>query len=58
MGELIGLVERWKTGGMPPANVQTRFNKRGWGNIVGGILESHGEPDFFGQRGGGGGTVG
>jgi hypothetical protein len=47
LGELIGMVERWKTAGMPQARVATRFNKKGWGAIVGGILESCGEPDFL-----------
>lgn len=47
LGELIGMVERWKAAGMPRANVHTRFNKRGWGNIVGGILQTGGEPDFL-----------
>ncbi len=28
------------------AKTQTRFNKKGWGNI-GGILEANGEPDFM-----------
>ncbi len=32
---------------MPLAKVQTRFNKKGWGNIIGGILEANGEPDFM-----------
>jgi len=47
LGELIGMVERWRAAGMPRANVDTRFNKRGWGNIVGGILLINGEPDFL-----------
>jgi hypothetical protein len=47
LGELIGMVERWRAAGMPRANVNTRFNKRGWGNIIGGILQSNGEPDFL-----------
>ena len=47
LGELIGMVERWKAAGIPRANVNTRFNKRGWGNIVGGILETNGDPDFL-----------
>jgi hypothetical protein len=32
---------------MPMASVHSRFNKRGWGNIVGGILNACGEPDFL-----------
>ena len=47
LGELVNMVERWKDSGMPLANVQTRFNKKGWGNIVGGILSANGEPDFM-----------
>jgi hypothetical protein len=47
LGELVHMVERWKSSGMPLAKVQTRFNKRGWGNIIGGILEVNGEPDFM-----------
>lgn len=47
LGELIGMVERFKAAGMPMASVHSRFNKRGWGNIVGGILEACGEPDFL-----------
>lgn len=47
LGELIGMVERWKAGGMRKAVTHNRFNKRGWGNIVGGILDASGEPDFL-----------
>jgi hypothetical protein len=47
LGELMGMVERWRAAGMPMACVHSRFNKRGWGNIIGGILEVCGEPDFL-----------
>ena len=47
LGELIGMVERWKSQGQPQAKIHSRFNKRSWGNIVGGILEACGEPDFL-----------
>lgn len=47
LGELIGMVERWKAAGMPRAATASRFNKKGWGNIVGGILDVCGEPDFL-----------
>jgi hypothetical protein len=47
LGELIGMIERWKAVGQPLANVDSRFNKRGWGKIVGGILSTGGEPDFL-----------
>ncbi len=47
LGELVGMVERWKAAGMPLATTHSRFNKRGWGNVVGGILEACGEPDFL-----------
>lgn len=51
LGELLGMVERWKAAGMPLANVHSRFNKRGWGNIIGGILHVNGEPDFLANAG-------
>jgi hypothetical protein len=47
LGELIGMVERWIAAGRPLATTHSRFNKRGWGNIVGGILQVAGEPDFL-----------
>lgn len=47
LGELLGMVERWKDAGMPCVSVNTRFNKRGWGNVVGGILHVCGLPDFL-----------
>jgi hypothetical protein len=49
LGELIGMVERWKAIRMPMAQVNSRFNKRGWGTIVGGILDASGQPDFLGN---------
>ena len=47
LSELVNMVERWKGAGMPLATTQTRFNKKNWGNIIGGILEANGEPDFL-----------
>lgn len=47
LGELLTMVEKWKQAGQPRAVTSTRFNKRGWGNIVGGILEVAREPDFL-----------
>jgi hypothetical protein len=47
LGELLGLVERWKATGSPLASAPTRFNKKGWGGIVGGILHAAGLPDFL-----------
>ena len=47
LGELIGMVERWKAAGMPLSNAASRFNKRGWAKIIGGILEANNEPDFL-----------
>jgi len=47
LAELCGMVERWKEAGMPLASTATRFNKKGWGNVVGGILNVCGEPDFL-----------
>jgi hypothetical protein len=49
LGELIGVVEHWKAAGMRPAPINSRFNKKGWGTIVGGILAEAGEPDFLGN---------
>lgn len=47
LGELLGLVEGWRAAGSPPAVTATRFNKKGWGATVGGILQVAGEPDFL-----------
>jgi hypothetical protein len=47
LSELVNMVERWRFAGMPLATTQTRFNKKNWGNIIGGILEANGEPDFL-----------
>lgn len=47
LSELVNMVERWKDAGMRLATTQTRFNKKNWGNIIGGILEANGEPDFL-----------
>jgi hypothetical protein len=49
LGELIGMVERWKSAGMPKADTASRFNKRDWARTVGGILEANGEPGFLGN---------
>jgi hypothetical protein len=47
LGELIGMVERWRAAGSPRAAVASRFNKKGWGPIVGGILQVAGLRDFL-----------
>jgi hypothetical protein len=47
LGELVGMVERWKAAGSPRAQAHSRFNKRGWGSIVGGILAVAGLRDFL-----------
>jgi hypothetical protein len=47
LGELIGMVERWREAGMPRVTTANRFNKRGWGDVVGGILMVNNEPDFL-----------
>ncbi|MDX1963860.1 MAG: hypothetical protein SFX18_11945 [Pirellulales bacterium] len=47
IGELLGMVNLWKDGGMQMANVNSRFNKQGWGKIVGGILEANNQLDFL-----------
>ncbi|QDT55937.1 hypothetical protein Pan44_39850 [Caulifigura coniformis] len=47
LGELIGMVEAWKAAGRPLSNVETRFNKKGWGRIVGGVLEANGRTGLL-----------
>ncbi len=47
LSELCGMVERWKASGMPLASTKTRFNKKGWGNIIGGNLDTNGQPGFL-----------
>jgi hypothetical protein len=49
LAELCGMVERWKAAGRPMADVQTRFNKKGWGRIVGGVLEANGRKGLLGN---------
>lgn len=45
--ELLGMVERWKSAGCPMADVSTRFNRDGWGRIIGGILACSGLNGFL-----------
>lgn len=47
LSELCGMVERWKASGMPLASTKTRFNKKGWGNIIGGILAANEQMGFL-----------
>lgn len=47
LGELIGMVERWREVGSPESDVDSRFNKKGWGRIVGGILQVARLPEFL-----------
>jgi hypothetical protein len=47
LGELIGMVERWKSAGSPQVQARSRFNKKGWGPIVGGILVASGFEHFL-----------
>ena len=47
LAELAGMVDRWIRVGRPLADVKTRFNKRGWGRTIGGVLQANGEPDFL-----------
>jgi hypothetical protein len=47
LAELCGMIERWKDAGMPLAATNSRFNKKGWGTVVGGVLSVCGEPDFL-----------
>jgi hypothetical protein len=50
LGELIGMVERWKIAGKQPGRTFTRFNKRGWGNTLAGILQQSGQRDFLANQ--------
>lgn len=43
------MVERWRAAGSPEADVRSRFNKKGWGRIVGGILAHAGLLGFLGN---------
>jgi hypothetical protein len=47
LGELIGMVKIWRAAGSPLGDALSRFNKKGWGPIVGGILTVNGLPDFL-----------
>lgn len=47
LGELLGMVERWKAAKMPHSDKESRFNKRGWAQIIGGILQACDDPDFM-----------
>ena len=47
LGELMGMVEHWKSAGMPLSAAKSRFNKLGWAKIVGGILEASGFTGFL-----------
>ncbi|HEV3383227.1 MAG TPA: hypothetical protein VG097_00350 [Gemmata sp.] len=47
LSELVGMVEEWKTAGSPRAIARSRFNKKGWGPIIGGILAVNGYTDFL-----------
>jgi hypothetical protein len=49
LGELAGMVERWLAAGKPESKVANRFKTRGWGRIIGGILDVNGLPDFLGN---------
>ena len=49
LGELLGMVEAWRAAGSPMSDAKSRFNKKGWGPIVGGILRVAGFADFLGN---------
>lgn len=49
LGELLGMVEAWRAAGSPRSDAKSRFNKKGWGPIVGGILRVAGFADFLGN---------
>lgn len=48
VAELLGMVDRWIKSGCPlNRNIRTRFEAKGWGATIGGILDANGEPDFM-----------
>lgn len=47
LGELMGMIDRWIHAGRPEVVVPTRFNKRGWGRMIGGILAHNGIRGFL-----------
>lgn len=47
LGELMGMIDRWIQAGRPEVVVPTRFNKRGWGRVIGGILAHNGIRGFL-----------
>lgn len=47
LGELIGMTQVWIDAGRPLAAVNTRFNKRGWGSTIGGILAANRRHGFL-----------
>lgn len=51
-GELAGMVERWRAAGAPECDARSRFNKKGWAKIVGGILAHAGRPGFLANAAG------
>ena len=48
LGELVGMVTAWLAAGKPlDASAKSRFNKRGWGPVVGGVLLASGVMGFL-----------
>ncbi len=48
LGELVGMVAAWLAAGKPlDAAAKSRFNKRGWGPTVGGVLLANGVVGFL-----------
>jgi hypothetical protein len=47
LGELFGMVERWKSCGRPLGS--RRHRSEYWAQVIGGILEACGFPEFLGN---------
>ena len=48
LGELVGMVAAWLAAGKPlDAAAKSRFNKKGWGPVVGGVLRANGVAGFL-----------
>lgn len=47
LGELAGMIESWKAADRPQGDYQSRFDKKDWSKIVGGILDVAGISGFL-----------
>ncbi len=49
IGELLGMVELWRSKNEPRSKARSRFDKKGWAPMVGGILEASGFANLGGN---------